>query len=160
MNEEILKDIEKTIKEVMKEYPNPFPSDPSENWWDNKLLIVKKNDFLLTELAKKLRVKYQDKYPKEELLAMQKVYLEYPNHIPKKLLSLPWDMVKVIINLYSEEKRYFYVDLCIKESLNIDNLKELILTDFYEKVIFIMNDINNYEEVNQSDFYTKCMKIA
>ena len=77
---------------------------------------------------------------------MQKLYMLYPDNPPNDLLGLPWDCVKVIINILSVEKRTFYINACQKYSWDVRKLRYYIVCDLFEKYIFLKQERNCNQE--------------
>ena len=105
-------------------------------------------------MADELVPRFGESYQPSELFMMQKLYLLYPHKVPEKLLELSWEHIKILLNLFSEEKRHFYVLCCLKERWSLEKLKEAILHDFYEKYIYVQQiygikkfSFQNFQEV-------------
>lgn len=158
MNDEVLKDIQKILPELLRKKTR-YESN-SCDWYASRLAFLKKNLEVLTDLSKVLVAKYGQEYEVSELIYMQKLFLMYPNYIPKKLLSLSWEHIKIILDLCTEEKRKFYLDLTALKNLTTNELKKHICQDFYEKTIVIMTEVANYDEVTKPDFLIKAEKVS
>lgn len=125
--------------DILIENPDLFLEDIGNlNFLDKRICFSKRNTEILGKLSHKLSEETNSKNCSEsELWQMEKIYLLYPEHLPEKLQKLPWDQVKILINILSEEKREFYVDDCLRYSWDNDTLKEYILNDLFEKYIFL-----------------------
>ena len=90
---------------------------------------------------------------------MQKLYLLYPDTLPKKLLSLPWELIKIILNLYSVEKRKFYTDLALQFQWDSSKLEFYILNDLYEKYLSLISEINDYRVLTSKNIIPRLLEI-
>ena len=89
---------------------------------------------------------FKKKYSVKELHCMQKLYMLYLDDPPNDLLKLSWDCVKVIINILSVEKRNFYINACQKYSWDVRKLKYYIVSDLFEKYLFLKQERNCNQE--------------
>ena len=79
---------------------------------------------------------------------MQKLYLMYPKEPPEDLLGLSWGHIKLLLNLCEEQKRNFYIELCLQKNLSVKDLKKYLLEDLYEKCLLA----NKERRVYQRDY--------
>ena len=158
MKIEVLKFIESEFPKILSKYP--LGEYISKDWYKRRVYYLEYNKKILEKLSKMIKEKFDITYTYQELYSMQKLFLMYPDRVPKKLLSLSWDMIQIILQLCDREKRDFYVDMCIREQWSYSELKKYILEDLYEKTIALMEEINDYEVVTNSNFNTKVLDIA
>ena len=90
---------------------------------------------------------------------MQKLYLLYPNTLPHKLLSLPWELIKIILNLYSADKRIFYTDLVLQFQWDCSTLEFYILNDLYEKYFSFVSGINDSQSFPNKKVISELLEI-
>ncbi len=160
MSTEVFCYLQEIIPEIMKQNPKLFQDlDKHRDWYEKRKYFIEQNHILLENVSKKLSEKYENSFTAEDFFFMQKLYLLYPDCCPKKLLSLSWDNVKTILSLCEVEKRKFYTDVCFVKNLDVDTLRKYILNDLYEKVVCLVSEINNYDEVTNPSFLDKVLKI-
>jgi len=150
--------ITKIIKEIKSENPSLF-SLQKEDWFEKRNYFLEENKKLLKLLIKKGNQKISFNLDQKELFMMQKLYLLYPDTLPKKLLSLPWENIKIILSLCELEKRKFYTDISYYLELDKEKLENYIIKDLYEKVIFLISEIQDYNIINEENFLNKVIKI-
>ena len=121
---------------------------------EQKKYLKEQNELILNELSNELVPRFGESYRSSELFMMQKLYLLYPRKVPKKLLELSWEHIKVLLNLFSDEERKFYIECCLIEKWSVEKLKEAILKDVYEKYYYVKKvygkhgfDFHNFKEV-------------
>lgn len=139
----------KIIPEIFEEHPELFleKDDMKDlNYFDQRIYLWQKNQMFLNEVIKKIPDSFKKKYSIRELYCMQKLYMLYPNDPPNDLLRLPWDCVKVIINILSVEKRTFYINACKKYSWDVRKLRYYIVCDLFEKYLFLKQERNCNQE--------------
>ncbi len=146
------------IKEIKSENPSLF-SLQKEDWFEKRNYFLEENKKLLKLLIKKGNQKISFNLDQKELFMMQKLYLLYPDTLPKKLLSLPWENIKIILSLCELEKRKFYTDISYYLELDKEKLENYIIKDLYEKVIFLISEIQDYNIINEENFLNKVIKI-
>lgn len=146
------------IKEILEENPRLF-SMMKEGWYEKREYFLKENQKMISLLIEKGRGKLTDSFSQDELFAMQKLYLMYPKAPPKKLMSLAWENVKLILPLCDLEKRKFYTDISYYLELDAKTLQKYILNDLYEKVLFLISEIQDYHVVNEEQFLNKVIEI-
>ena len=138
----------KIIPEIFEEHPELFleKDDMKDlNYFDQRIYLWQKNQMFLNEVIKKIPDSFKKKYSVKELYCMQKLYVLYPDNPPNDLLGLPWDCVKVIINILSVEKRSFYINACKKYSWNVRELRYYIVCDLFEKYKYLCEKQNCLE---------------
>ncbi len=160
MTQEMLDYLSEIIPQILTEYPHLFTSETTpDNWYESRHFFLNKNQFFLEKVKEKMECKFDTIVSVEELFYMQKMFLIYPSYIPKKLLKLPWEHIKILLDLCSEEKRKFYIDLCYDKKLSVEILKEYILNDIYEKSLVLIEEINDYNKVVSKDFLNQVLEI-
>ena len=160
LTEDMVKYLKDIIPETLKENPSLFESkDSPNNWYDSREFFLKTNQIFLEKIKHKLEAKFRKEISLEELFCMQKLFLIYPDYIPKKLLSLPWDTIKIILNLCEPEKRKFYTDLSLEKKLDASTLIKYILNDVYEKTLVVMDEVKDYNTITSYDFLDKILNI-
>ena len=129
------------------------------NWYQKRKSFLEKNARFLKSVRQEVLKKYDEDYVEDELFAMQKLYLLYPDTLPKKLLSLPWELIKIILNLYSVEKRKFYTDLALRFQWDSSKLEFYILNDLYEKYLSLISEINDYRVLTSKNIIPRLLEI-
>ena len=129
------------------------------NWYQKRKSFLEKNTRFLKSVRQEVLKKYDEDYVEDELFAMQKLYLLYPDTLPKKLLSLPWELIKIILNLYSVEKRKFYTDLALQFQWDRSKLEFYILNDLYEKYLSLISEINDYRVLTSKNVIPRLLEI-
>lgn len=69
---------------------------------------------------------------------MKKLYLLYPEGLPLEFHSLSFELITILIDIYDEEKRNFYIDACLYFKWRPYQLKCYLLKDIYEKFLYCM----------------------
>ncbi len=160
IKEETLEYLKQIIPEVLNENPKLFFSEISpDNWYESRKFFLEKNSIFLEQIKQKIEDKFQEEISSEDLFYMQKLFLIYPDYIPKKLLSLPWNLIKILLNICDVDKRKFYIDLCIQEELDAATLTKYILNDVYEKSIYLINEIQDYNVISSPHFISQVLNI-
>jgi len=113
----------------------------------------------LKKLDYNIKEEYNCDLATEELFLMQKLFLMYPDCPPKKLLSMSWEVIQIILKLCDVEKRKFYTDIAYYLDLDSNTLSSYILNDLYEKVVYLISEIQDYNIVNSDDFIEKVLDI-
>jgi len=158
MTDEILDKVVEIFPQLYQEHSYLF-SEVYTDWYERRKYFLKQNDILIEKMCESLEEKYHYEVSKEELFCMQKLFLMYPKNAPKKLLSLPWNVIGLILGLCDKEKRKFYTDICYYLNLDSSTLQKYILNDLYEKVSYLILEIQDYDIVNQDDFLKKVMEV-
>lgn len=126
------------MPKIFNKYPDLFSlKDSFNNYLDKKAYLKEQNDIIIKEISPLLVKKFGNKYNEEELFYMQKLYLLYPENLENDILKLPWNFIKIVLDLFNEEKRQFYIDNCLKYNWSLEELKEYIRQDVYEKYKYI-----------------------
>ena len=107
MTKDDLRLLKKKVQKILKEHPLLFQDMISDHWYLKRKKFLDKNEVFLELLQKELN---QDVFELDDALMMQKLYLLYPTEPPILLLSLPWDVMKLLLNICDEKKRKFYID--------------------------------------------------
>lgn len=133
MNDNLIKDIELFIQ-------NHLVLDKKiqfNDWYEEEMYYVKVEDKLLKDLSKFLRKKYNKFYTVENLKKFQKLYLLFPHGLPYEISNLPWNITEILLDIFNDEKRDFYIDLCYEKNLDKKTLIYYLNHELYEKFIFI-----------------------
>ncbi len=157
MSSEMVENLKEILPKIIKEDKS---QEEHLDWYLKRKKFLEKNDKIMEELEKELQKKYKEEFKNEDFFYMQKLFLMYPEYPPKKLLSLSWENIKILLNIGEEEKRRFYMDLCLGYDLEEQKLKEYILNDIYEKTIFIIQEQKNLDIVRQDNFLDKILEIS
>lgn len=135
-------------------------SETLKTYWDIGKLIVeahggskraKYGDELIIEWSKKLTCLYGNNYTSRKLREMRQFYLTFINWSPLDAIS--WSHYRIILAVKEENKRNYYINLCITNNLSKRELIEAIKNKSYERLlnkkehIKIINT-NNYPEYN------------
>ena len=154
----LLEDIESILPEIISAQI-PLKENESLTWWERLKSDYYHNAVLLSFIIKRLRDKGHHYIDEEELLYMQKLYKTYPQNPPKDLLNCPWPIVKILINILTEEKRLFYLRLYLKYNLTSEELITYITHDIYEKYIYVLSRIEDYNVIEKEDIINKLLEI-
>ena len=63
------------------------------------------------------------------------------------------------MNLYSIDKRKFYIDLALQYQWDQDVFEFYILTDLYEKYLSLIQEINDYTALTNKNVIPKMIEI-
>ena len=160
MNNTMLEHIMDVLPTVLEKNKNLFSGKVRKNnWYQKRKSFLEKNARFLKSVRQEVLKKYDEDYVEDELFAMQKLYLLYPDTLPKKLLSLPWELIKIILNLYSVEKRKFYTDLALQFQWDSSKLEFYILNDLYEKYLSLISEINDYRVLTSKNIIPRLLEI-
>lgn len=160
MNNTMLEHIMNVLPTVLERNQNLFSGKVRKNnWYQKRKSFLEKNTRFLQCVRQEVLKKYNEDYLENELFAMQKLYLLYPDTLPKKLLSLPWELVKIILNLYSIDKRKFYTDLVLQFQWDSSKLEFYILNDLYEKYLSLVSEINDYHGLTSKNVIPRLLEI-
>lgn len=160
MSDKMLDHIMCVLPKVKKENPDLFlNSNEHYDWYQRRKLFLDQNYLFLDKVITKIREEYNEDYSKEELFYMQKLYMLYPKTLPKQLLSLSWNHIKMILNLCTVEKREYYTNLCCTHDLTESQLQNCILNDFYEKNLFLIQEFNDFNEHLKESYFRQFESI-
>lgn len=149
MKQEIMDFLLAKTPEIYERNPYLFKeSEAHRGWFSCRAYFLEQNDLFLSEVLKELEKEYPGIYDKEELFYMQKLYLMYPKEPPTDLLCLSWEHIKLLLNICEEQKRNFYIQLCLQKNLQVEDLKKYLLEDLYEKCLLA----NKERKVYQRDY--------
>ncbi len=142
--------------DIFIENPDLFLQDISGlSFLEKRISFSEKNTMLLEKLSEKLaNTKCSKDYSVNELWQMEKFYLLYPDQFPEEFRDLSWNQLKILINIFSKEKRKFYTDICLKYHCDDNTLKNYILNDVFEKYIFLRDE----KKENCQDLLDKVIK--
>lgn len=160
MSDKMLDNIMSVLPQVKNENPKLFSEcEKQYDWYQRRKYFLDQNDLFLDKVIEKIKEQYQEDYSKEELFYMQKLYMLYPNTLPKQLLSLPWTLIKMILNLCALEKREYYTNLCCSNNLSEKQLQECIMNDFYEKQSILMREFDDFNEHLKECYFHKFKNV-
>lgn len=160
MSEKMLDHIMSVLPNVKNENPELFSEcEKQYDWYQRRKHFLEQNDLFLEKVIEKVKEQYQEDYSKEELFCMQKLYMLYPKILPKQLLSLSWNHIKMILNLCTVEKREYYTNLCCTHDLTESQLQNCILNDFYEKNLFLVQEFNDFNEHLKESYFRQFESI-
>ena len=97
MNEKDLKIIENALESVLNENSELFSFDKND-WYNKRNDFLEQNKILNEKILDKVKDSLSVPVSKDDLFQMQKLYLLYPSRPPKKLLSLSWNCIKLILS--------------------------------------------------------------
>ena len=147
MNENIILD----IKTFINSYQKMILPD-NIDWFKRKEKYYNYLQKLLKNLDVYLKNKYEINYSELELKEMIKLYLLYPDDLPYKLKDLSWNIIKIIIKIFDEDKRDFYIDLCYFKNINENTLLFYLKNDIYEKFLYFLSKNDKYEYFTALDY--------
>ena len=156
MDENILEDIELFIKTHM--FLDEVPE--FKDWYEREVFLQNIEEDLLKQLSDYLMKKYNDFYNLDNLRHITKLFLLYPEGLPETLKSLNWDITKILLDIFNEEKREFYMDLCYEKDLNVPTLKKYLNEEIYEKFLYCLAVYYENEKVNYKDLIDKVITIS
>ena len=148
MNEDIFKDIKLFIQThyILDE------NKKFNTWYQEGKYHMKKENKLIKKLSKFLINKYGDFYTCFNLKKMIKLYLLYPMGLPDDIKILPWELILILVEIFDEDKRDFYVFLCNRKKLNSKTLSKYLSYDIYEKFIYTLDTYYNNDDFAKLDF--------
>ena len=126
------------MPEVFLKHPDLFQKkDQYQDYLEQKEYIQEQNKIILEELSSKLVERFGDQYVASELFLMQKLFLLYPKKSPTDLLSLSWEHVKFLLNIFDKKERAFYIQECLQRNWDLEKLKEMYFQDTYKKYNYV-----------------------
>lgn len=158
MTLEYIKKLNKIAEKIREEHMDLF-TKKGNNWYSKRKVFLEENEKFLNLVSIELKKENEKLNNPKELFYMQKLFLEYPQSPPNKLLSLQKEQINCILDLYSKEKRNFYIEICYANDIDIKTLKEWILNDLYEKIIGLLEEMPSKEDAKKSDFLDKVLEI-
>ena len=115
----------------------------TEAYWNIGKLIVdaqdgkekaKYGDELLKEWSKKLSLKYGKGYNLTNLKRFRQFFLTFPIY-GTVINQLNWTIIKTLLPLKNENKRNYYINLCILNNLSKRQLEKEIKNNSYERLL-------------------------
>lgn len=112
------------------------------NYWNIGRLLIEAQggnkraqygNALIKEWSIKYREKYGSGYSERELRKMRQLFITFPNR--GSLSAISWTHYRYLISLKEENKRNYYINLCIKKNLSVRELIKEIKSDAYERLI-------------------------
>lgn len=160
MSNKMLDRIMSVLPDVQMENPDLFTNNGEYyDWYQRRKRFLDQNFLFLDKVILKIKEKYDENYSKEELFYMQKLYMLYPNDLPKQLLSLSWNLIKIILNLCTVDKREFYTSLCCNYDLDEFQLQEYIMNDFYEKQLILIREFVDSQELFKDSYFNHFQEV-
>lgn len=133
------------LPKIFDKYPDLFlEKDKYNDFLEKKIYLQEQNLLVLKEISRGLKKDLGVNYSEQELYCMQKLYLMYPDSPPSKLLSLSWEHIQILLNLFSKSKIDFYVEKCIIYKWSILELKKAIMNDMYDKYMYVEKQYQNH----------------
>lgn len=129
-----------------------------KDWYLKRKDFLVRNQKFLSEVVLNLKNEGYD-FSMDDLFAMQKFYLCYPDGFPDIFKGLSWEHIKVLMNLYSSLAREFYARLIYVFHLSVGRLKEFILKDLYAKYESVLKEMSSYDGVLTEDFLISFVEI-
>ena len=129
-----------------------------KDWYLKRKDFLVRNQKFLSEVVLDLKNEGYD-FSMDDLFAMQKFYLCYPDGFPYIFKNLSWEHIKVLMNLYSSLAREFYARLIYVFHLSVGRLKEFILKDLYAKYESVLKEMSSYDGVLTEDFLISFVEI-
>lgn len=114
-----------------------------ENYWNIGRLLVeaqggekraKYGNALIKEWAIKFTLKYGKGYDATNLRKFRQFYLIFPKCAAVRH-QLSWTQIREILPIKDENKRNYYVNLCISKKLSSRELRKEIKNNSYERLI-------------------------
>ena len=89
------------------------------------------------ELIKKWSIKLTEAYGKgydyTNLSRFRKFYMKFP--ILGTVSQLSWSIIYILLPIKNENKRNYYINLCLKNNLSVRELRQEIKSNSYERLI-------------------------
>ena len=127
------------VKSVEPQMASLFGSDKAnkeitEAYWNIGKLIIKAQggkekskygDALLKEWSNRLSQEYGKGYDYSNMRRFRQFYLIFPNCGAVRH-SLSWTIIRTLLPIKEENKRNYYINLCIKNNMSHRKLKQVI----------------------------------
>lgn len=113
-----------------------------ENYWNIGRLLIKAQggkerarygNGLIKEWSKKYTEKYGNGYDATNLRKFRQFYLLFPKCATVSRIS--WSQVVLLLPIAEENKRNYYINLCITKNLSVRELAKEIKNNSYERLI-------------------------
>lgn len=133
--------------------------DTLETYWNIGRLIIeaqggtkraKYGNALIKEWSNKLKILYGKGYDTSNLKRFRLFYSIFPKGAPLGH-QLTWTNIKYILPIKDENKRNYYINLCIKENLSKRDLINRIKNESYERILNKPNKIEIIENQQKVD---------
>ena len=120
-----------------------------ETYWHIGKIIVEaqggsKRAKYVNELIKKWSIELTNKYGKgydaTNLRRFRQFYIEFQKYGAVSRIS--WSIISMLLPLKDENKRNFYINLCIKNSLSVRELRQEIKLNSYERLVNKLDKID------------------
>lgn len=146
----MLDDVSKDIKVFLENHVDLLEEekDSVDDWFikEEKKVACQLN--LLKELANYLQIRYGKFYSLKNLYLMMRLYELYPKELPYELKVLPWEIIKILVSIYDEGKREFFIDVCFFLKVKPKQLKWYIRNEVYERFL------DYYDKYYDKDHFT------
>ena len=115
----------------------------TEAYWNIGKLIIKAQggkekskygDALLKEWSNRLSQEYGKGYDYSNMRRFRQFYLIFPNCGAVRH-SLSWTIIRTLLPIKEENKRNYYINLCIKNNMSHRKLKQVIKDNSYERLL-------------------------
>lgn len=131
--------------------------------------LIEKHNFeasqnmIIRSFSLKLTNRFGEGYGIANLKLMKKFYLVYKNDGYTLCNQLSWSHNRLIMNLTEKQKRYFYLDECIKSNWSVRQLERQINTFYYERLLStgneyvdsVKDEINKVEKKDEINDFIK-----
>jgi len=117
-------------------------SETLKTYWEVGRLIIEAQggearaiygNGLIKEWSNKLTSLYGSNYTERYLREMRQFYLTFPKWHPLEAIS--WSHIRTILPIKDDNKRNYYINLCITNNLSKRKLIEAIKNDSYERLL-------------------------
>lgn len=155
-------EIEHLIKKKEINKKSRYLKDNSETlntyWQVGKLIVeaqggnsrAKYGNKLIKEWSEKLVNLYGNSYNYSNLNRFRQFYILFPIIAP--LGQLSWTIIKTILPIKDENKRNYYINLCITRNLSKRELINEIKSDAYERLLDKPEHIEIIGEINKKEY--------
>ncbi len=135
---------------AIKTYLNTYPKIrkiKTTDWFIREKNYLNYEKQLVDNLTNHLNKKYNIQISSNDLHHFLKFTYLYEQNFPFELKILSWPIIKRLLDIYDNEKRKFYINLCYQKNLSLKKLNEYLSIDLYEKYLF---GIQKYLDANVS----------
>lgn len=112
-----------------------------DTYWNIGKLIIdaqggkdksKYGDELLKKWSNDLSLKYGKGYNYTNMKRFRQFFLSFPLC---EVANLSWSQIKTLLPIKDENKRNYYINLCVKNNLSVRELEKVIKTNSYERLL-------------------------
>lgn len=108
---------------------------------------AKYGDGLIKKWSEELTKMYGNNYNYSNLFKMRQYYITFEK-LDAVRLQLTWTNIKKLMSIKNENKRNYYINICIKQNLSSRKLIELIKSNAYERLS--ETDKNNIKLITEN----------